>query len=119
MSLILDPEVAEAMASRGEAMAGMTPPVVGGRGARWEPILDASGKAQPIPEDVTTHDYVAATDDGAEITMRWYARNDPPCCSSTAAAIFRPHRALRRPRCPVRLGERRTHALRRAPEHPT
>ncbi|MGW6499030.1 alpha/beta hydrolase [Nonomuraea angiospora] len=35
----------------------------------WEPILDASGKAQPIPEDVTT-------DDGAQITMRWYAKND-------------------------------------------
>jgi acetyl esterase/lipase len=79
MSLILDPEVAEAMALMGEAMAGMTPPVVGdvgGRRAMWEPILDAAGKAQPIPEDVTTHDYVAATDDGAQITMRWYAKNE-------------------------------------------
>jgi acetyl esterase/lipase len=79
MSLTLDPEVAEAMAPMAEAMAGMTPPAVGDVGARralWEPILDASGKAQPIPEDVTTHDYVATTDDGAQITMRWYAKND-------------------------------------------
>ncbi|MEV4020553.1 hypothetical protein AB0J35_59760 [Nonomuraea angiospora] len=55
-------------------MASMTPPAVGDVGARramWEPILDASGKAQPISEDVTTHDYVATTDDGAQITMRW------------------------------------------------
>jgi acetyl esterase/lipase len=79
MSLTLDPEVADAMAAMGEATAGMTPPAVGDVGARramWEPILDASGKAQPIPEDVTTHDYVTATDEGAQITMRWYAKND-------------------------------------------
>jgi acetyl esterase/lipase len=75
VSLTLDPEVADAMAPMGEAMAGMTPPAVGdvaARRAMWEPILDASGKAQPIPQDVTTHDYVATTDDGAPITMRWY-----------------------------------------------
>ncbi|ONI77582.1 alpha/beta hydrolase [Kribbella sp. ALI-6-A] len=78
MSFTLDPEVARAMAPMGEAMAGTTPPAVGdvdGRRALWEPILDAAGKAQPIPDDVTTHDYVATTDDGAQLTMRWYTKS--------------------------------------------
>ncbi|MGV9382923.1 hypothetical protein ACWDRB_44405 [Nonomuraea sp. NPDC003707] len=78
MSLALVPE---AMAPMGEAMAAMTPPAVGDVGTRRvmrEPILDASGKAQPIPEDVTTHD-------GAQITMRWYAKNDT---TPGSAALF-------------------------------
>ncbi|MER6003702.1 hypothetical protein ABT120_34380 [Nonomuraea angiospora] len=39
-------------------------------------------RTEPIPEDVTTHDYVATTDDGAQITTRWYGKNDTTPCSA-------------------------------------
>jgi acetyl esterase/lipase len=78
MSFTLDPELAAAMAPMAEAMAGAKPPAVGdveARRAMWEPILDAAGTAQPIPEDVTTSDHFATADDGTRITLRWYVKN--------------------------------------------
>jgi acetyl esterase/lipase len=78
MSLHLDPEIAAALAPMAGAMAQVTPPAVGdvhGRRAMWEPILAAAGTAQPIPADVTTSDHVAIAEDGAQITMRWYAKD--------------------------------------------
>jgi acetyl esterase/lipase len=74
MSLNLDPEIAEALAP----MAGAAPPAVGDVAARrglWEPIIGASGTAQPIPADVTMTDHHVPTDDGARITARWYAKD--------------------------------------------
>jgi acetyl esterase/lipase len=41
----------------------------------WEPIIGAADTAQPIPEDVTTSEHYATADDGAQIQMRWYAKN--------------------------------------------
>jgi acetyl esterase/lipase len=78
MSLFLDPEIAEALAPVGAAMAGAEPPAVGdiaGRRAMWEPIIGASGTAQPIPADVRTNEHYATADDGARIKMRWYAKD--------------------------------------------
>jgi acetyl esterase/lipase len=74
MALTLDPEIAAALAP----MAGFTPPPVGdiaGRRAAWEPIIGAAGTAQPIPPDVTTSEHHATADDGAQIRMRWYAKD--------------------------------------------
>ncbi|MFD9700140.1 alpha/beta hydrolase [Lentzea sp. NPDC059081] len=78
MSLGLDPEIAAALAPMAGAMAAATPPAVGdveARRAMWEPIIGAAGTAQPIPADVTTTDHQVSTDDGAEITVRWYAKD--------------------------------------------
>lgn len=78
MSLHLDPEIATALAPMAGAMAEATPPAVGdvdGRRAIWEPILAAAGTAQPIPPDVRTRDHVTTAEDGAQVPMRWYARD--------------------------------------------
>lgn len=77
MALSLDPEIAAALAPMAGAMADATPPAVGdvpARRAMWEPIIGAAGAAQPIPADVETSEHHATTDDGARITMRWYAK---------------------------------------------
>ncbi|MTD53804.1 alpha/beta hydrolase [Amycolatopsis pithecellobii] len=77
MSLSLDPEIAAALAPMAGAMAEATPPAVGditGRRAMWEPIIGAASTAQPIPSDVTTNEYHATADDGAQIQMRWYTK---------------------------------------------
>jgi acetyl esterase/lipase len=76
MSLTFDPEIAAALAPMAES--GFNPPPVGdieGRRAMWEPIIGAADTAQPIPEDVTTSEHYATADDGAQIQMRWYAKN--------------------------------------------
>ncbi|MQA32130.1 alpha/beta hydrolase [Modestobacter roseus] len=78
MSMTLDPEIAAALAPMAAAMAETPPPAVGdvaGRRALWEPILATAGTAQPIPADVTTSDHVATAEDGAQVTMRWYAKD--------------------------------------------
>jgi acetyl esterase/lipase len=78
MSLSLDPEIAEALAPMAGAMADALPPAVGdiaARRAMWEPIIGAAGTAQPIPADVKTSEHRAIADDGARITMRWYAKD--------------------------------------------
>ncbi len=78
MSLSLDPEIAEALAPMAGAMADATPPAVGdiaARRAMWEPIIGAASAAQPIPADVKTREYSATADDGARITLRWYAKD--------------------------------------------
>jgi hypothetical protein len=49
---------------------------VEGRRAFWEPILAASGFAQPFPDDVETSDRYATAANGAEIRMRWYTKAD-------------------------------------------
>src|SRR5688572_32222765 len=79
MALSLDPEIAEALAPMAGAMADATPPAVGdvaARRAMWEPIIGAAGTAQPIPADVKTSEHYATADDGAQITMRWYVKED-------------------------------------------
>jgi len=78
MSLSLDPEIAAALAPMGAAMAEAKPPAVGdidGRRAMWEPIIGASGAAQPMPADVRTSEHYATADDGARIKMRWYVKD--------------------------------------------
>jgi len=78
MTLNLDPEVAAAHAPMGEAMAATTPPAVGditGRRAMWEPILALASAALPTPADVTITDHQVPTGDGAQITVRWYAKD--------------------------------------------
>jgi acetyl esterase/lipase len=78
MPFSFDPEFAEAIAPMAEAMAAAPPPPVGDiatRRAVWEPIIGAAGVAQPIPADVTTTDYFADTADGAQVKMRWYAKD--------------------------------------------
>jgi acetyl esterase/lipase len=75
MPFTLDPEIAAAMAPMAD---GMTPPPVGdvaGRRAMWEPIIGAAGVAQPYPGDVTTSDHVGTADDGAQVKLRWYAKD--------------------------------------------
>jgi acetyl esterase/lipase len=75
MSLTFDPEIAAALTAMAES--GFTPPPVGdiaGRRAMWEPIIRAAGTAQPIPADVTTSEHYATAEDGAQIEMRWYAK---------------------------------------------
>jgi len=77
MTFTLDAQFAAAMAPMGEAMAAVTPPPVGDVQARrdlWEPILAGSGAAQPLPDDVTMTDYCVTAQDGAQIQMRWYAK---------------------------------------------
>ncbi|HEX6343594.1 alpha/beta hydrolase [Umezawaea sp.] len=77
MPLSLDPEIARALAPMAGAMAEAVPPAVGDVAARralWEPIIGAAGTAQPIPADVTRGDHRVTTDDGARITVRWYAK---------------------------------------------
>ena len=59
------------------AQSGFTSPPVGDIArcrAMWEPIIGAS-TAQPIPDDVTTSEYYATGDDGAQIKMRCYVTN--------------------------------------------
>jgi acetyl esterase/lipase len=76
MSLTFDPEIAAALAPMAEA--GFAPPAVGdiaGRRAMWEPIIGAASTAQPIPADVTTSEHRATADDGAQIKLRWYAKD--------------------------------------------
>ena len=41
----------------------------------WEPIIGAASAAQPIPADVTTSEHHATADDGAQIKLRWYAKD--------------------------------------------
>ena len=76
MALTYDPEIAAALAPL--AGSGFNPPAVGdieGRRAMWEPIIGAASTAQPIPDDVTTSEQHATADDGAQIKMRWYAKD--------------------------------------------
>ena len=76
MSLTFDPEIAAALAPMAES--GFAPPAVGdiaGRRAMWEPIIGAASAAQPIPADVTTSEHHATADDGAQIKLRWYAKD--------------------------------------------
>ncbi|WP_413759354.1 alpha/beta hydrolase [Streptomyces sp. MMBL 11-3] len=78
MSLSFDPEFAEVFAPMTLAMADTEPPAVGdvpARRALWEPIIGASSAAQPFPADVTTGEYRATADDGAQIAMRWYTKD--------------------------------------------
>ncbi len=75
MTLEFDPEFAAVLDQLG-GTAAFQPPRhdVEGRRAFWEPILAASGSAQPFPDDVETSDRYATAADGAEIRMRWYAK---------------------------------------------
>lgn len=76
MPLTFDPEIAAALAPMAEA--GLTPPAVGdidGRRAMWEPIIGAASAAQPIPADVITSEHHATAHDGAQIKLRWYAKD--------------------------------------------
>src|SRR4029453_17028181 len=76
MTFTLDPEIAAALAPMAEA--GFTPPAVGdieGRRAMWEPIIGAASPAQPGPADVATMDHSATAADGAQVKMRWFAKD--------------------------------------------
>jgi acetyl esterase/lipase len=76
MTFTLDPEIAAALAPMAEA--GFTPPAVGdieGRRAMWEPIIGAASTAQPVPADVTTTEHYATAADGAQVKMRWFAKD--------------------------------------------
>ena len=77
MSLTLDPEIAAAPAPMAES--GFAPPAVGdiaGRRAMREPIIGAASTAQPIPADVTTSEHYATADDGGQIKMRRYVKDE-------------------------------------------
>jgi acetyl esterase/lipase len=76
MSFTFDPEIAAALAAMADA-GFISPPVgdIAGRRAMWEPIIGAASTAQPIPADVTTSEHHATADDGAQIKMRWYAKD--------------------------------------------
>ena len=76
MALAYDPQIAAALAPL--AGSGFNPPAVGdieGRRAMREPIIGAASTAQPIPDDVTTSEQYATADDGAQIKIRWYAKD--------------------------------------------
>ena len=76
MALTYDPEIAAALAPM--AGSGFNPPAAGdieGRRAMWEPIIGAASTAQPVPDDVTTSEHLATAGDGAQIKMRWYAKD--------------------------------------------
>ncbi|HEX6359644.1 alpha/beta hydrolase [Actinophytocola sp.] len=77
MTLHFDPEVADVLAQMGGTEAFQPPrDDVEGRRAFWEPILAASSGAQPFPEDVRMSDRYATADDGTQIQMRWYTKED-------------------------------------------
>jgi acetyl esterase/lipase len=105
-----DPEIAAALAAM--AQSGFDSPPVGaieGRRAMWEPIIGASGTAQPI---ITTSEHHATAEDGAEIPLRWYTRDGSTRGSAVlfchgGGYIFGPHRPVRRPGLPRIAGPRR------------
>src|SRR4029453_4844558 len=58
--------------------AGCPPPGVGDMGgprAMGEPIIGAASTAQPVPADVTTTEHYATAADGAQVKMRWFAKD--------------------------------------------
>ena len=51
----------------------------------WEPILAAASAALPTPVDVIITDHQVPTRDGAQITVRWYAKDG---AAAGPAAVF-------------------------------
>jgi len=73
----LDPEVAAAMEPMAAAMADVMPPPVGdvlGRRPMLEALMAQTAALQPTPTDVAVTDHQVAVADGAEILLRWYAK---------------------------------------------
>lgn len=77
MALSLDREIAEALAPMADAMAAAVPPAVGdvaARRAMWEPDHRRRVNGTADTGDVTTGEHQVTAADGAQITMRWYAK---------------------------------------------
>jgi acetyl esterase/lipase len=77
MPFTLDPEVAAVLASLAAGAPSSTPLPVGDvatRRAVLDAMFAAVGAMQPTPADVITRDVHAASHDGAEILLRWYAK---------------------------------------------
>jgi hypothetical protein len=86
MSFTLDPQVRPRDGTDGLGDGRPSPPAVGdieGPRELWNPIIGAFNTAQPIRTDVTTADFFATADDGAEILMRRYTKDS----SSTGSAV--------------------------------
>jgi acetyl esterase/lipase len=79
MSFALDPQVAEVLGPWLEAAAQMARPPIGDVELRRE-LLGAGQAvmeaAYDFPTDVRVTDFVAESDDGSRIALRWYTRND-------------------------------------------
>jgi acetyl esterase/lipase len=78
VAFTLDPEVAAALAPMAAAMADVVPPPVGDVESRrpvLETIMAETAALQPLPTDVKTTDFQTTTDDGAQVLLRWYAKD--------------------------------------------
>jgi len=90
MSLTLDPEVAKALAPMAAPAADQTPAPVGDALTRrrvQDHILAQTVRALPMPDDVTMTDYHATAPDGAQIPLRWYAKQG----SAPGSAVLYTH----------------------------
>jgi acetyl esterase/lipase len=78
MAFTLDPEVAAVLAPMTAAMADIAPPPVGDVPSR-RPVLNEvmaqTAALQPVPADVKTTDFHFSAADGAEVLLRWYAKD--------------------------------------------
>ena len=78
MAFTLDPEVAAVLAPMTAAMADIAPPPVGDVPSR-RPVLNEvmaqTAALQPVPADVKTTDFHFSAFDGAEVLLRWYAKD--------------------------------------------
>ncbi len=80
MTFTVDPEVAKAIAPMLEQLAGATPPPVGDvqtRQTMFDDLFAQTSTAQPLPPDVTMTDFHMTAHDGADILLRWYAKDGP------------------------------------------
>jgi acetyl esterase/lipase len=78
MAFTLDPEVAKALEPMAAAMADAVPPAVGdvdSRRAVLDVFMALTEAAQTMPTDVKTTDFHATAVDGADILLRWYAKD--------------------------------------------
>src|SRR5580658_10579908 len=79
LAFTLDPEVATALAPMAAAMTDVTPPPVGDVKSR-RPVLEAimaeTASAQTMPTDVKSTDFHTTAVDGADVLLRWYAKQD-------------------------------------------
>lgn len=90
MSLTLDPEVAQAIVPMAAPIADQTPLPVGDALTRRTfqgHIMAQAGHAPPMPDDVAMTDYHATAPDGAQIPLRWYAKNG----SAPGSAVLYTH----------------------------
>jgi acetyl esterase/lipase len=79
MPLTLDPEVAVVLKAMVAAMGDVVPGPVGDVASR-RPVLEAimaeTSALQPMPTDIKQTDFWTTATDGAEVLLRWYAKEE-------------------------------------------